>query len=60
MSENDSDIVGAVASDLQALGYVGYGYFEQNRGALQARTSGTLFAGGPTTIGDLELLLAER
>jgi phosphate transport system substrate-binding protein len=35
-SEDDTVIVKGVASDRHALGYLGYGYFEQNRATLHA------------------------
>ncbi len=35
-SEDDEVIVKGVATDQNALGYVGYGYFEKNRAALRA------------------------
>lgn len=35
-SEDDTVIVKGVAADPDALGYVGYGYFEKNRAALRA------------------------
>lgn len=35
-SEDDTVIVTGVAKDPMALGYVGYGYFEQNRATLRA------------------------
>lgn len=35
-SEDDMVIVNGVGNDPHALGYVGYGYFEQNRSALRA------------------------